>query len=82
VKITSASREGVIGGIRLRPTNFPHVKKLRETTMVPDKNVYHAPHGPDEFLRDYSTSNAAPPTMAATARLMASCEAPLDAPGV
>ena len=51
--------------------------KELQTKMVLDKNVYHVPHGLGEFLRDYSTKSAAPPTMAATARLMVSCDAPL-----
>lgn len=73
---------GVTGRIQVVSSDkHPHAKELRRTIMVLDKNIYHAPHGLGEFLRDYSTSSAAPPTMAATTRLTASCDAPLDPVG-
>src|SRR5215469_16652508 len=73
----SASREGVTGGIQVISSDKHLRAKELQTKMVHDKNVYHVPHGLGEFLRDYSTKSAAPPTMAATARLMVSCDAPL-----
>ena len=60
---------------------YPLRKNSGRRQMVVDKNVYHAPHGLGEFLSDYSTSSTAPPTIAATARLTASCDAPLDPVG-
>ncbi|SRR6266480_4126377 len=78
----SASREGMTGGIQMVSSDeYPLQKNSGRRQMVVDKNVYHAPHGLGEFLSDYSTSSAAPPTIAATARLTASCDAPLDPVG-